>query len=838
MDPLQRYAAFVTGRRKLVIALFLLATLLVGSGAPNVDNSLSIAQFEADSAEADAFEELGDRFDTGPDNRTALQVVVRGDDVLSKDSLLTTLRYQQALRANATVNATLVDEQPVADFATLVATAAAGGEGPPGQPPSIERQIEIIESMSEEEVRSAVDRVLEAGEAGNGQSPYAFLPTDFSESSGTADARVLLVFQTTEGDAAEDPSAALVDAQLAAESLAQEAVGADGEAFAFGTGIVSAESTNATGDSFTIIGPLALVLILLVLAIAYRDVLDVALGMLGILLVLVWMQGFMGWVGIDMTQILIAVPFLLVGLSIDYALHVVMRYREASTDGPDVATAMERGLSAVVLAIAAATVTTSVGFASNLVSPIPPIRDFGLVSAVGILAAFVVFGLFLPALKVSLDGALARWRDWRKPAFGVDTPAVSGVLGAGARAARRAPIVIVVIAILLAAGGAYGAANTDTTFSQEEFLPTDTPGWMASLPGPFAPADYDIKSNAAFLNDRFARFGDAARTEVLVEGPVATPAALDRVSEARGVAREANSTLVLASGDASVDDPLAAIAAVAARNDTVAAALAESDEDGDGVPDRNVESVLDAAFAAAPDRMDDVVARDDGEYTAFRLSTAIRGGVPPAEAAADARASAAAINGTTVEGEQLQAIATGQPVLTAIVQDGLLRTLVEAFLITLVVIGAFLAALYRWRHGTATLGLLTLVPVVAALAWLLGSMYLLGLKFTTETAVITSIAIGLGVDYSIHVSERFVHEQAQTADLGTALDRTISGTGGALLGSAATTTAGFGVLALALVPSLQRFGIVTALTIVYAFLASILVLPSVLVLWTRVTDRE
>jgi predicted RND superfamily exporter protein len=61
----------------------------------------------------------------------------------------------------------------------------------------------------------------------------------------------------------------------------------------------------------------------------------------------------------------------------------------------------------------------------------------------------------------------------------------------------------------------------------------------------------------------------------------------------------------------------------------------------------------------------------------------------------------------------------------------------------------------------------------------------------------------------------------------------VTGTGGALLGSAATTVGGFGVLAFAILPPLQQFGIITGITIVYAFLASVLVLPSLLVVWTR-----
>jgi predicted RND superfamily exporter protein len=41
------------------------------------------------------------------------------------------------------------------------------------------------------------------------------------------------------------------------------------------------------------------------------------------------------------------------------------------------------------------------------------------------------------------------------------------------------------------------------------------------------------------------------------------------------------------------------------------------------------------------------------------------------------------------------------------------------------------------------------------------------------------------------------------------------------------------VLAFAILPPLQQFGIITGLTIIYAFLASVLVLPSLLVVWTK-----
>jgi predicted RND superfamily exporter protein len=106
------------------------------------------------------------------------------------------------------------------------------------------------------------------------------------------------------------------------------------------------------------------------------------------------------------------------------------------------------------------------------------------------------------------------------------------------------------------------------------------------------------------------------------------------------------------------------------------------------------------------------------------------------------------------------------------------------------------------------------------------------------TGLITSFTIGLGIDYSIHVSERYVYELNRELGTETALERAIIGTGGALLGSTATTAGGIAILGLALLVPLQQFGIITALTILYAFIGSVVVLPSLLVLWTDWADAD
>jgi predicted RND superfamily exporter protein len=142
----------------------------------------------------------------------------------------------------------------------------------------------------------------------------------------------------------------------------------------------------------------------------------------------------------------------------------------------------------------------------------------------------------------------------------------------------------------------------------------------------------------------------------------------------------------------------------------------------------------------------------------------------------------------------------------------------------------FLVVMYWVLEGSPYLGVANMVPVLITAVLVAGSMRFLGIAFNAITATILAITIGLGVDYSVHVTHRFADER-ERHDLATALDLTVRGTGGALLGSMLTTVFGIGVLALAVFPAIGQFGVLTGMSIAYAFLASMLILPASLVVW-------
>jgi predicted RND superfamily exporter protein len=129
------------------------------------------------------------------------------------------------------------------------------------------------------------------------------------------------------------------------------------------------------------------------------------------------------------------------------------------------------------------------------------------------------------------------------------------------------------------------------------------------------------------------------------------------------------------------------------------------------------------------------------------------------------------------------------------------------------------------------LGLIAIVPVGLCSIWIVGTIYYIGYTFNIMTIMVTSLTIGIGIDYSIHATQSFRLIADRTGDIRKAVSTTIGHTGAALLIAALTTVAGFSLLILAPMPPEQQFGIITSLTVIYSYISSIIILPPLLMKW-------
>lgn len=128
------------------------------------------------------------------------------------------------------------------------------------------------------------------------------------------------------------------------------------------------------------------------------------------------------------------------------------------------------------------------------------------------------------------------------------------------------------------------------------------------------------------------------------------------------------------------------------------------------------------------------------------------------------------------------------------------------------------------------LGLLTILPVLVVAVWLRAVMVFTGTSLNIVTVQVISLAIGLGVDYSIHVTQR-MREACRDQPEGSPLAwmfRTMKETGLALFASAGTTLSGFLILLLSPMPLFVMFGTIMALMIGLSLLNGLLLLPPLL----------
>ncbi len=95
------------------------------------------------------------------------------------------------------------------------------------------------------------------------------------------------------------------------------------------------------------------------------------------------------------------------------------------------------------------------------------------------------------------------------------------------------------------------------------------------------------------------------------------------------------------------------------------------------------------------------------------------------------------------------------------------------------------------------------------------------------------LTIGVGVDYSVHIMHRFTEEVDTSASTYKAVKTSVTGTSGAAAGSMITTATGMSVLVLTITDMLGFFGILMSLSVFYAFITTILVLPPALYIWAE-----
>ncbi len=168
-------------------------------------------------------------------------------------------------------------------------------------------------------------------------------------------------------------------------------------------------------------------------------------------------------------------------------------------------------------------------------------------------------------------------------------------------------------------------------------------------------------------------------------------------------------------------------------------------------------------------------------------------------------------------------VLSGMPILAhefaGIVKEDFRKVSLAVF-----VICAAILLLFYWRHPIRTV--LSLMPVIMGVIYLMGFMSFLGIHFNYVNILVVPIIIGLGVDNGIHLTERFFEANCSAKTI-------ISDTGRALIVTALTSFAGFGSLAISGYTGIASMGRLTVYALSWVLFASLFTVPAIMFLAWR-----
>ena len=850
------FSSAATKRPVITILVVLLLTGFFGYLAGQAEELSTSFGGELDTPEIQAQSKLGDYFQTSG-SQSVFQIIMSGEDVLTVDGYLAWQEIQKAV-SESEIYPYLVKDQggAVQGFFAPVDFAKAFN-------PSLN-----VSAMSDDQFKQLYNQANSQMPAEFKAFASALLSSTYDEELTTATAGLAIVtidssmivqdFGGSDGAFIEQPrmEVALADA------LNQISVG-NIKVSGFSFGLLLGNEGDDFLEEIGILFGQAFLIILVVLAYIFfirprkgfnilksgrRTFSDLLLSLGAILLSIGWMQGagtilgpgYLDIIGAP-NQVSQIAPIILIGLGVDYAIHFTSRYREEIGSGNTVSGSATSTLKSVGIALTLATLATIVGFLTNIVSPLPELKDFGILVSTGIFFAFFLVMTFVPAIRTLLDRRAEKKENINVDAFSSSGDSVLNKIAASSGIIpKKLKIFALILLFAISGYGYFSFTNLETIFEFTDFLPEDDP----------------VVQTLGLLTDEFGGgFGET--TSVLIEGDdLATPEAHNAlIASINNLSEKEN--IVVYAGNVAAESVVATLGQLLAPQGAAPGAppampdmallgslgsfgvdlmsgaqgidALKVKETGDvqGLYEYLVDLDSEAFLATLYFNEDNVVTAQQVRIT---TSAGSLGAAQLRDDIYDAFQPMSSLG--------ISIAATNDAIVTQSVSDLISESQFQSLIFAILASMIFLILYYLIDIRKPFLGVITILPVVAIVMGTYLGMYFLDIPLNPVTSTLSGLAIGIGVPFVIHVTNRFRETLLITDSPVDAVRTTLKTTGGSLFGSAFTTMAGFGILMTSSLKPFQQMGQVVVVALGFALVASILILPTLLVFWANYHNKK
>lgn len=535
--------------------------------------------------------------------------------------------------------------------------------------------------------------------------------------------------------------------------------------------------------------PIVLVLIIIVLMIVLKSVKATILTLVVVLLSSIWSFGIMAGLGIPIYAVSTLIPVLLIAIGVADGIHMFshlqlyMKSNKEKSKEEKISNMINEMWKPVVMT----SITTAVGFLSLLTSEVYPIKYFAVFSALGVLFAMILSLVVIPAgtqlfglpriseKSVNKSDSFANGAEWfalniikHKKAF-------------------------IIWTILLIAFFGYGASKVWINSSFLERFPDSNP----------------IVQTDAFVNEKFM---GTTSINVILEGKENNTFTSPEVLKlAEKMMNETIAKFDPIGGGISINDFLKRMNKV----------LNEDREEFNSIPDDSdliAQYILLYEMSGDPDKLWEVVDQDfrTGNYN---LQVKTDNSKTLEEILAHLRTYEDDFKAMDVE---LNFAGSGYTLLlfNNLIFDGQIKSLALSFFIVLI--------LLSFMFKSAKIGFIGTIPIMITSVISFGVLGWLNIPLETTTALISSIAIGIGIDYAVHFIDRYKINALATGDKQLTITKTMAHSGRAISFNAIVVIAGFLVLLVSEFLPNQALGAVVSLNMFTSFVGTVTIMFIVL----------
>ncbi len=528
--------------------------------------------------------------------------------------------------------------------------------------------------------------------------------------------------------------------------------------------------------------PLVFLVIAIVLFFSFRSFRGVVLPLLTAGIAVIWTVGTMALLGYEMTMISNNIPIILFAVGSAYSIHVLNRIEQCREKNQS--KILVKALAYIIVPVVLAALTTVVGFVSFVFGAyLTMVKDFGIFTALGTFFAMVLSITFVPALVSVFSGKNKAVRSRRSVDKGRDNFLTKRFLTPILSVLQEHPrnILLVWVILIIAASG--GIFLIKRSVNMQNYFRKDNPTRVAE----------DIMQR---------KFGGSQPVFVVFNGDMQSPYVLHKMDETETYMKKFPEIAFTQS-----------VADLIKQMNNVMG-------EGEKVPDRK-DKIEDLWFLLdGQDIMPQLVSDNlDKGIIQSRFSSYDSKQMQDFQKYMNEFISK---NST----DSCRMALTGLPSVYVRMDKSLFDSQTSSLGIALVLVLVIVALILK----SFMRGVFATIPILSTIAILFGFMGYAGISLDVATVLVASVAMGIGIDYSIHVITHFNHSLRETKDVRSAVQETILSSGKAIVINVVSVAAGFLVLLFSQMAPLQNFGLLVAISMIGSGLGALTLLPAVLIL--------